>query len=391
MYVAKTLALRALLGRVRVTLISRSEHFLFTPLLHEVATGSLNEKGIMEPLEAPLRRRGVRFLQGEVERIDVKERRVLVGGKSLSYEYLVVATGSENNFYDIPGAEAHTIPLKTSQDAVRIRAVLVEQFSRAEAAQNQEERGRLLSVAVVGAGATGVELAAEVSELGKAILHRPAEVTLIGAEPEPLMMFHNVLRDRARRYLESAGIRLRLGATVTAIREGELEFADHSTVRAGTILWAAGVRAHLPRFEGAPLELIHGRARVDDYLRLSQAPEIFVIGDAAAFLPSGHAKPLPMLAQVAVEQARLAARNILADLAGKPLRKFHYHSKGTLISLGQWHAIGEVFSFSLTGPVAWWVWRTVYLFKTLSWRRRARIAFEWTVDIFRGRHIHKNG
>ena len=417
-YVAKALASRVKRGEIDVTVINRTNYFLFTPLLHEVATGGLSPRNVAEPLREVFVNTGIRIMQGSVDSINAAERLVIVKengqAHSVAYDYLVMAMGAETNYYGIPGAAELTLPLKSLADAAAIRNRVIDSFERAVLAQDPAVRKALLSFAIVGGGATGVELAAELSEFVKGLVFRyygesqcssddnrkcmPEEpsITLVNAGKELLEMFKPSLRVAATDRLTKNGVTVLSNVAVTAVTRTGMTLAAGDPIPASLIVWSAGVKAIVPHFSDIKPTLTGGRLAVDTNFRLLGNDRIFVLGDAAAYVDahdfqkdSSKTRPLPMLAQVAQRQSKTVAMNVLASIARKPLKDFHYHSPGTMVSVGQWFAIGEIFSMKLAGRFTWWLWRTVYLFKFASWRKRVRIAAEWAFELVSPRDITK--
>ena len=409
-YVARKLAPYVKKGEIDVTIVNKTNYFLFTPLLHEVATGGLSPRSVAEPLREIFAGTGVNIAQGTVEYVNAEKRMVGIANTidkcAIPYDYLVIATGAETNYYGIPGAERFSYPLKTVMDAANIRSRIIDCFEQAMLAKDRSERMNLLSFAVVGGGATGVELAAELAEFVKGIVKRyydatddmrPEEpcVTVVHAGTELLEMFAPSLRSAAASRLLDNGVTLQMASTVTSVTKDGLVLAGGMTVPASTVIWTAGVKPSIPHFEGQAPASEKGRLSIDGYFRLKGDERIFALGDVAGYKDvhkdedEATARPLPMLAQVAVAQAKTVARNLMASIDGKKLKDFHYHSKGSMVSVGQWFAIGEIFAFKIAGKLSWWIWRTVYLFKFASWQKRIRIVFDWTFDIFYPRDITK--
>ena len=394
MYVAKALAPYVKRGKIDVTIVNRTNYFLFTPLLHEVATGGLTASSVAEPLREIFKNTGIDMCQGEVEGIHTEDRRVTVSGATLHYDYLVIATGAGTNYYNIPGAEKFTYPLKTIADAERIRAVVIESFEKAAYDLDPEVRLRQLSFAVVGGGATGVEVAAELAEFIEGIVERyyqhtnrckPEEpaISLVNATKELLELFPPSLREAASERLKSKGVSIHNNSIVTSVTQNGLVMANNTTIPANTIIWAAGVKPMVPHFENiSPILAKGGRLEVDPFFRLTDQDRVFALGDVAGANP-----PVPMLAQAAVSEARVIAANVVASVRGKKLKAFSFKTKGSMVSVGQWFAIGEIYSLHIAGRFTWWLWRTVYLFKFASWKKRVRIVIDWTLDIFYPRDI----
>jgi NADH dehydrogenase len=376
-------------GKVDVTLINKSNYFLFTPLLHEVATGGLSPTSVVEPIREIFRGESVHFLQDEVKTIDQANKRVITVNRTIGYDYLVVSSGAETNYYGTLGAEMNTITLKSLDDALTIRRTIIDACEKAAHIHDDEERKRLLSMVIVGGGATGVELATEIIEFLEETLcsyygttchlkKSDMNVTVVAASPDLLPPFPPALREIAKKELIRKGIKVLLNETVTEVKQNRIIFKDGSFIDAGTIIWVAGVKPKSPDIAGIEKEK-NGRIKIDENLRVVGHPEIFALGDTG-----GSA---PMLAQVAVQQGKIVAANIAATINNTPLSAFTFVEKGLLVSLGQWYAAGRLFGVTMKGPLMWWIWRTVYLFNFHSWRKRFKIGVEWTVNLFYPRDI----
>lgn len=415
-YVAKKLLRAVRRGEIDVTIVNRTNYFLFTPLLHEVATGSLNPRSVSEPLREIFVGTKVRIVQGTVNGINTAKRTVEVKSNSttitLIYDRLLVATGAETNYYGIPGAAEHCLPLKSTRDASIIRNRVIDAFEEAVLTEDPARRRELLSFVIVGGGPTGVELCAEMAEFIEGMVRRyygkthcrPGDprhceaeeptITLVNATKDLLEMFAPSLRAHARKHLAKMGVDVRLETTVTEVTKNEIVFSNGVRIPTTTVMWAAGVKAAVPRFEDTQPTLSGGRLAVDNYFRILNHDDIYAMGDTAAYFdshgPKVNARPLPQLAQVAEGQADTVAQNILSSFTDKKLlHDFHYHSKGSMVSVGQWFAIGEIYSMDIAGWFTWWMWRTVYLSKFASWRKRVHIGIEWFLQMFMARDITK--
>jgi len=374
--------------KIEVTLINRTNYFLFTPLLHEVATGGLSPTSVVEPIREIFRHSHVNFMQDEVRSVDTVNKKVSTTTATIPYDYLVVSTGAETNYYNIPGAKENTLALKDLADAQILRKRIIDACEKGALTPDTNERRRILSCAIVGAGPTGVELAAEIVEFMHenlcAYYHKcgfgktDMRVSLVTASPDVLPQFPASLRPLAQKELVRKGIHVMMGETVMEVRPQKILFADKSFLEAGTIVWVAGVKPASVSIPGLEYEK-SGRIRIDEFLRVTGAENVYALGDV-----SGTA---PMLAQVAAQQAKTVARNISASLSRTSLTPFVFHEKGILVSLGQWYAIGKIGGVVMKGPVMWFIWRCVYLFNFHSWRKRVKIAAEWTVNFFYPRDI----
>ena len=420
-YVAKKLVKEVKAGNIDVTIVNRTNSFLFTPLLHEVATGSLPARNVAESLREIFVRTPVKIIQGNVLSINSAHQNVLIRGYgdteiSLHYDYLLIATGAETNYYGIPGAEEFTMPLKTLTNAMDIRTKIIDMFEQAVITPDPEARRALLSFVVVGGGATGVEVAAELADFVEGMVKRyygkvhcrdedlrrceleEASITLIHAGKELLEMFSPNLRRAALERLTRSGVKVMVQTSVTNVTAHELTTVPQGSapgtkgtdMHASVIIWSAGVKASVPKFTDTAPTLSGGRLAVDNFFRLLGSDKVFAMGDVAAYVDShSNGKPVPQLAQVAEAESETIAKNILASLHKEPLTEFHFHSEGSMVSVGQWFAIGEIWSMKIAGRFTWWLWRTVYLFKFASNKKRVRIAFEWALQLLFPRDITK--
>ena len=369
---------------VKVTIINRTNYFLFTPLLHEVATGGLTPTNVVEPIREIFRHSNVEFVQDEVKTINPETKEVGTATHSFPYDYLIVSSGAETNYYGTPGAEKNTFVLKNLGDALAIRRHLIASCEKGSLTDDEEERKKLLSCIVVGAGATGVELAAEIMEFMSEMLcsyyksckfdKSLMSVNLVAASPDVLPQFPEKLRAIAEKELRHDGIKIMTNMKVTNVDPGKITFSDGKTLEGNTIVWVAGVKPSYINIPGAQKEEKSGRIKIDQFLRVVVNEEIFALGDASG--------TLPMLAQVAAQQGQHTAKTIEASILGLQPIPFIFKEKGLLVSLGQWYAAGKIFGITLKGPLMWWLWRTIYLFNFHSWRKRLKIVSEWTVNLF---------
>lgn len=384
---------RAKHSNLQVTLINKTNYFLFTPLLHEVATGGLGHHNVVEAVREIIGRDSASFLQAEIGEIDMEQRVVHTSMRDVPYDSLVIATGATTAFYGIPGAEQHGFVLKNLQDALRLRNHVIDLFEQANM-RTPAERKKMLSFAVVGGGATGVEIATELADLfndtfrtfyANDFKRKEVSLTLVSADAEVLMPFHPNIRKKALRVLMREGITVKLKMQVKEVTADGLTFADGSTLSAETVVWAAGVTPMLTPPQGMVCDKSR-RLIVDKYLRAEGHENVFSLGDAACF-PSADGRPLPMLAQVAVRQGPVVAQNILNTIDKTPLVPFSFKMRGQLVSLGRMQAAAQFGPFHFSGPIAWFIWRTVYFFNFHSWSKRFKIGMDWFVNLFFPRDI----
>lgn len=373
---------------VDITLIDRSNHHLFQPLLYQVATAGLAAPSIAAPLRHILRaQKNVTVLMGEVSTIDTTARRVFMGEHAISYDYLLVASGATHAYFGHDEWERYAPGLKNLDDAFAIRARILSAFEEAEATQDASQRDACLTFVVIGGGPTGVELAGTLAEIARHTLardfrnidSRKSRVMLIEAGPRVLGAFAEDLSAKARQQLEKLGVEVRTGQPVSEIGDGFLRFGDQR-VAARTILWAAGVSASpLGKQLGAELDRA-GRVRVQPDLSLAAHPEIFVAGDLASISSDG--KPVPGVAPAAKQMGSLVAKNILARLAGRETRPFHYADFGSLATIGRHSAVAQLPNVKLSGIFAWWFWLLLHIFFLIGFRSRLIVLINWAWAYF---------
>jgi NADH dehydrogenase len=373
---------------VDITLIDRSNHHLFQPLLYQVATAGLAAPSIAAPLRHILRdQRNATVLMGEVSRIDTSARQVTVGEHRLAYDYLLVASGATHAYFGHDEWEPHAPGLKNLDDAFAIRARILSAFEAAEAATEEAQREACLTFAVIGAGPTGVELAGTLAEIARHTLVRdfrnfdPARsrVMLIEAGPRVLSGLSEKLSAKARAQLEKLGVEVHTGQAVSEIGAGYLRFGDRH-VAARTILWAAGVAASpLGKQLNAELDRA-GRVRVQPDLSLAAHPEVFVAGDLASVTSDG--KPVPGVAPAAKQMGALVAKNILARIAGRAATPFRYRDFGALATIGRHSAVAQLPKLEFSGILAWWFWLWLHIYFLIGFRSRLIVIINWAWAYF---------
>lgn len=378
-----------------VTLVNSTNYFLFTPLLHEVATGGLNQTHVVESIREIMQGCPCDFYQANIESIDNVNKKINTTLGDISYDYLVIALGATTNFYGIPGADKSSFVLKNVEDAIKLKDKFIDVFEKASKIKDPVERKSLVSFAVVGGGATGVELAGEIAEFiydtfakFYGDLVKESEIYLLNSGSELLAQFHPDLRKKSLDTLTKKGIKVILNCAVSEVTSQGVSLKDGKVLPLNNVVWVAGVKPNTPKFlQEVELDK-SGRIVVDEFLRVKKHSDIFALGDVASVTTKAGA--LPMLAQVAVEESKTVAKNIAQSISGKPLKALkEFKLKGSLVSLGQWNAVGDLFGFRVFGPHIWWLWRTIYLFKFISFAKKFKIALDWTYNIFCPRDISK--
>ena len=381
-------------GEAEVTLVDRNNYHLFTPLLYQVATGELPPHAVSYPLRLVTARAGFRFAQTEVESIDLEARTVRTADGPLPYDVVVVAPGSISNDFGIPGVREHALPLKDLADAQRVRKRILGSFERAAVTADQAERKALLSFVVVGAGPTGVELAASMRELMDHSLRpmhpavdfsRDVSIVLIDGADRPLQTMDPRLSAIATRRLAQQRVALVMRTLVSEIAPSVVRTKQGGVYLASTIVWTGGVKV-TPLVAALPLaKSADGRLLVDPGFRAGGRDDVIAFGDAACFVQDG--RPLAQLAQVAVLQAPRVAGNVARAIRGERPVPYRHHPKGNLIALGRRQAAAQLGGRVFGGFPAWSLWRVNYLMQLVGVRNRATLLAEWTLSYFFSRMI----
>ena len=369
---------------VRVTLIDRSNHHLFQPLLYQVATAALSPGDIASPIRWILRRqRNCRVLLAEARDLDAAGRRLLLDEGALPFDFLILAAGAAHTYFGHDEWASYAPGLKTLDDALAIRRRLLLAFERAEREERTENRRRLLTFIIVGGGPTGVELAGALAEIARhALAHEfrsidpaAARIILVEAGPTLLPTFPPRLRDSARRTLEALGVEVRTGQAVTEVGPWGAALAGER-IEAASVVWAAGVAASpLGRVTQAPIDRV-GRVLVEPDLSIPGHPEIFAVGDMAAFLHQ-TGKALPGVAQVAIQEGRHAARQIERSLRELPREPFRYRDLGNMATVGRGAAIADLHRVQLSGLPGWLAWLFLHLVYLIGFRNRLVVMVQW--------------
>ncbi|MGQ0512501.1 MAG: NAD(P)/FAD-dependent oxidoreductase [Betaproteobacteria bacterium] len=378
-------AARALAGApVRVTVVDRTNHHLFQPLLYQVATAGLSAPAVAAPIRHILAGQdNATVIYGNATSIDAARRAVLLeGGDEIAYDRLVVATGATNSYFGHDEWAAHAPSLKTLEDAYEIRRRVLLAYEHAERETDPAKRADWLTFVVIGGGATGVELAGAFAEIARHTLHgefrrfdpRNARVVLVEGTDRVLPGYPPNLSEKARRQLERLGVTVWLGRMVSGIDAGGVQLgADRLAAR--TVVWAAGVAASpLGASLGVPLDRA-GRVIVGEDLTVPGHPEVAVIGDLAA-LP-WHAPAVPGIAPAAKQMGRHVARNIVAALRGKPLSPFRYKDVGMLATIGRNAAVAVLGKLRFSGYPAWLLWLLAHIYFLIGFRNRIVVLIDW--------------
>jgi NADH dehydrogenase len=378
---------------VEITLVSRDNYFLMTPFLFEAGSGVLDPRHAVSPIRRMLRP-PARFVEADIEAIDFDGRVVTARHSpgdaeayALPYDQLVLSLGGVTNLKIIPGSE-HAMTFKTLADAIFLRNHVIDTFEHADAEPDEAERRRLLTFCVIGAGLVGVELMGELTAFVRHIGESypvagkvPVSYHLVEHGPHILPEMERDLAGYAAKVLERRGVKIYTNRGSRRIDPNRVELVDGTQIETETIVLAAGVAPH-PLLASFPLEKDRkGRIATDGTMRTKSRPEVWAVGDCAS-IPDPEGKPYPQLAQHSLREARVLAANITATINGGQTKPFVYKTLGTLASLGDFQGVGRVMRVKLRGFIAWWVWRSYYLFQMPRFERRLRIVLDWTVALF---------
>src|SRR6266571_2257862 len=374
---------------VRVTVIDRTNYHLFQPLLYQVASAALSPADIAAPIRSVLSKaRNIEVVLAEVRSVDVNARTVCTIESKMSYDYLIVATGSRHSYFGHAEWEKLAPGLKSLEDAVEIRRRILMAFEYAEKTENQAARTAAMTFVIVGGGPTGVEMAGAIAEIARYTLAKDfrhidpshSRVILVEGEPRVLAAFPEDLSASAMKQLQQLGVELRTGVHAKNLTEAGLDL-NAEFVPCRVKIWAAGNNASfVGKTLSTPVDR-SGRVLVNEDLTISGHPEVQVIGDLANFSYK-EGKPLPGLAPVAIQQGKHAAGNVLAMIGGeKPLR-FWYRDKGTLATIGRNRAVADLNTMHLSGFFAWLAWLFVHIFFLIGFRNRIAVIFNWAWSYF---------
>lgn len=384
--------------RVEITLVNRDNFLLFTPMLAEVLSGSIEAQHIVSPLRAFLRK--VRFRDSEVDAIDL-ERQVVTASHcprcmpyELAYDHLVLAPGSRTHFFGLPGVAEHAFPMKTLADALALRNHVIDILEHADIEQNPEVRQPLYTIVVAGGGFAGVETVAELNDFVRRTSRfypriRPEELRLVLVHPGARLMpeISEGLAAYAQQQLTRRGVEVRLQTGIIRASADQVELSDGTVMRSNTLVWTAGT-AVPPLIVALPCRKDErGRLLVNECLEVPDCPGVWAVGDCAHIPDPRTARPHPPTAQHAVREGRQAGRNLVATIRGHSKQPFVFATGGQLVPLGHRSAVADILGVRLCGFFAWWLWRTLYLWKLPGLERKVRVALDWTLDLVFPRDI----
>ena len=376
---------------VQVTLVNRENFVLFTPMLHEIAAGDLDITNIVNPIRKLLNH--VNFVEGRVHQIDLENRRVTVAHgieehtHTIEYDQIVLALGCVTQFFGLPGVEENALTMKSLSDAVHLRNRLIAILEAADTECSASERHSLLSVAVAGAGFAGVETLASINDFLRSSLRfypnlSEADLQLRLIHPGDVILpeLSPRLGIYAQKKLEERGIEVLAHARVVSYDGALIKLADGSSIHAQTLIWTAGTTPN-PLVGELPCQIERGRVKTTAEMAVPVWPGVWALGDCALVPDVTTGKFCPPTAQHALRQGKVLAQNIIAYLDGGPYRKFKFKTIGQLATIGHRAGVANIFGINISGFLAWWMWRTIYLSKLPRLEKKIRVALVWTLDL----------
>jgi len=385
------LAMKLSKSDFQIILLDKNNYHQFQPLFYQVATAGLEPSSISFPLRKIFQKHhNIQFRVAEVQSVDAANKEIITNIGKLSYQYLVLALGADTNFYGMKDIEANAIPMKSTPEALFIRNTILMNYETAVNINDPDEETALMNIVIVGGGPTGVELAGALAEMRKYVLPKDypeldftnMKIYLLEANSRLLKTMKERSSKRALRYLENLGVKVLLNASVKSYDGGTVSLTDGTAFTTRTLLWAAGIKAN--EIAGFDHELYGPgrRLNVNEFLQIGKFLEVFVMGDMA-FLktedyPNGH----PQVAQTAIQQAKLIAKNIVKHENGQKMLGFKYKDKGSLATIGRNMGVADLPGISLFGFTAWFVWIFVHLMAILGQKNKLLIFINWLWNYF---------
>lgn len=386
---------------VQVTLVDKNNYNFFPPLLYQVATGMLDVSSISVPFRTLFAgKKNLHFRLGELQEVVPVENKVILSTGELTYDYLVIATGTKANYFGMENIQKNSLPMKTIDDAVKLRNFLIREAEKYTYTKDEDEKRKIHNIVISGAGPSGVEIAGMIAEMRNRVLadiypelsNESLNLYLVDGAATVLPPMREKSQKYSKESLEEMGIIVKLNKMVSDYKDDKVYFKDGETIEAKTLIWTAGVTAI--RFKGIPEELYErgNRLKVNEYNKVEDTDNIFAIGDACIQMsdprfPKGH----PQLGSVATQQGKNLAKNLVAIAKKRDGQKdreepkpFHYNDKGTMAIIGKSKAVADLTTpkITLTGWIAWFSWLFVHLFLLISYRNRLRTMWNWTSAYF---------
>lgn len=374
---------------VEVVMLDKHNYHTFQPLLYQVAMGALEGDSIAFPIRRIFaKQKNFAFHWAEVQRINPETNSVTANIGEIKYDYLIVATGANTNYFGSKDIEFHTMPMKNLPEALNLRSLILQNLEKAMVAKDKEEREALLSFVVVGGGPTGVELSGALAEMRMHTLRKDypglclddMKVYLAEGKPEVLAAMSEGASKKAKQFLIDLGVTVYNSVHVTSYNGDVLTIDNGITIKTRNVFWAAGVRGEVPQgIESAPL-MRGSRVKTDDISRVEGFQNIFAIGDVAAMISAATPEGLPGVAPAAIQQGKHVAKNIANIVAGRPTVPFKYNDKGTMATVGRNRAVADLGKLHFQGFFAWLTWMFVHLLSLAGFSNKLIVFFSWAIN-----------
>ena len=366
-----------------VLLIDRNNYHTFIPLIYQVATAQLEPSLVAYPIRTKLRRmKNVRFMQAQVKRIDFVNKLIDTGSNLISYDYLVIATGTQSSYHEVPGAQEHSFSLKSLADAIALRNHLLTCFEQAAATPDRELQRQLLTFTIVGGGATGVEVAGALAEWWRGAAKRDfpelvglGRLVLVQSGANLLQEFSQRLGNYTHRQLTRLGVEVHLNTKIAAVTASQVQLSNQVEIATATVIWAAGTQAALPALAQPLASAAQGQLMVSNTLQVFDHPNVYAIGDVVHHANQDSA--LASVAPAALQQGVAVARNLQRQMQGQPLQPFRYWNKGRLAIVGGYGGVGRIAGVNFGGFLAWLMWLLVHVTYLPGYRSRLLMLLTW--------------
>ncbi|MCK0156757.1 NAD(P)/FAD-dependent oxidoreductase [Cellulophaga sp. F20128] len=376
---------------VDVLLIDQNNYHNFQPLMYQIATGGLEPDSIAYPVRRIFRGyKNITFRMAKVTSVAMEAKEVITSIGNIQYDYLVIATGSQTNFFNFEPVKDSLLTLKSIPDALNLRSFVFQNLEKALASKESKQLDEILNIAIVGGGPAGIELAGAIGEMKKHVIPKDfpdldisiMSINLYEASPNLLNAMSAEASAKSLEYLKNLGVNVNLNARVSSYTDRKLELADGSTFDTDTVIWTAGVKG--APINGLPKDAIIGgnRIAVDAYNQVMQTESIFAIGDVAACISEDNPHGLPMLAPVAQQQGKQLAKNILNRVSGKALVPFIFKNKGVMATIGRKKAVVDLPKWKFQGTFAWLVWMFIHIMSLVGFRNKLSAFIGWMTSYF---------
>lgn len=375
----------------QVVLIDQNNYHTFQPLLYQVATSGLEPDSIAHPIRKVFRnKKRFHFRLAEVKNVDVDQKQVETNIGTLNFDYCVIATGADSNYFGIESVEQNAMPMKSLTEALNLRSKILQNFEEALKVDNIKERERLMNIVIVGAGPTGVELAGALSELKNKILPkdfpdldlRTMQVNLVEASDQVLAPMSDKSSKNAEKFLRKMGVNVWLNTQVKSY-DGKTVVTNKESFESDTVIWSAGVAGAPPTIKEDLIAPKMNRIKVNEYGQVINYKHIYALGDVALFEQKNDGRGFPMLGSVAMQQGVFLGKHFNRMVKNKKPKTFEYKDKGTMATIGRNKAVADLAKMHFKGIMAWFIWMFVHLMLLVGFRNRVIVFINWTWNYFK--------